>query len=232
MSTSFAWLCPFCNRHATITDSNTKASSLDFNIGNKHGLQTVEVYVIVCPNPDCREYTLAVILREYACDTSKSGWRDKGTSRTWKLIPQAEVKVFPPFIPAPILDDYKEACLIRDLSPKASATLSRRCLQGMIRDFWGIKERTLFNEIEAIRDKVDPVTWAAIDAVRKIGNIGAHMEEDINLIVDVEPREAGLLIGLIETLLNDWYIVREERQKRMQDIISAAEAKAAARSHQ
>ena len=47
-------------------------------------------------------------------------------------------------------------------------------------------------------------TWAAIDAVRRVGNIGAHMEHDINVIVDVEPREAELLIGLVETLFREW----------------------------
>ena len=45
-------------------------------------------------------------------------------------------------------------------------------------------------EIDAIKDKVDPLTWKSIDATRKIGNIGAHMEKDINLIVDVDPKEA------------------------------------------
>jgi len=39
---------------------------------------------------------------------------------------------------------------------------------------------------------VDPLTWEAIDAVRKLGNIGAHMEKDINVIVDVDPEEAEL----------------------------------------
>jgi hypothetical protein len=32
----------------------------------------------------------------------------------------------------------------------------------------------------------------AIDHVRKIGNIGAHMEADINVIVEVEPKEAQI----------------------------------------
>jgi Domain of unknown function (DUF4145) len=31
----------------------------------------------------------------------------------------------------------------------------------------------------ALEEKVDPQTWDAIDSVRKIGNIGAHMEADI-----------------------------------------------------
>lgn len=79
--------------------------------------------------------------------------------------------------------------------------------------------------MEAIKDKVDPLTWDAIDAVRKIGNIGAHMERDINLIVDVEPHEAELLINLIETLLKDWYVVREERKARLLAISDIAEQK-------
>ncbi|MCP1830281.1 hypothetical protein ACVIHH_005106 [Bradyrhizobium sp. USDA 4518] len=33
----------------------------------------------------------------------------------------------------------------------------------------------------------------AIDAVRIVGNIGAHMEKDVNLIVDIEPGEAQML---------------------------------------
>jgi hypothetical protein len=66
---------------------------------------------------------------------------------------------------------------------------------------------------------------AAIDAIRKIGNIGAHMEKDINLIIDVDPQEAALLIGLIETLIKDWYVVREERKKRLESIVGIAEQK-------
>jgi hypothetical protein len=47
----------------------------------------------------------------------------------------------PDYIPEQIKDDYYEACSILNLSPKASATLARRCLQGMIRDFWGITKK-------------------------------------------------------------------------------------------
>jgi hypothetical protein len=128
------------------------------------------------------------------------------------------------------LDDYVEACAIRDLSPKASATLSRRCLQGIIRDFWKVSKPTLVQEIEAIKDKTDPLTWEAIDSVRKIGNISAHMEADINVIVDVDANEAQLLIELIETLIKDWYVVRHDREKRLKAIVAARDAKDAAKA--
>lgn len=57
------------------------------------------------------------------------------------------------------------------------------------------------------------------------GNIGAHMEKDINIIVDVEPDEAQLLIGLIEQLIDDWYVDRENRRTRSKSIKALADAK-------
>lgn len=95
----------------------------------------------------------------------------------------------------------------------------------MIRDYWKVKPGRLVDEIAAIQPQVDPLTWDAIDAVRKIGNIGAHMEKDIGVIVDVDPNEADLLIELIETLLREWYINREERRVRMGHLVAAAASK-------
>jgi hypothetical protein len=141
-----------------------------------------------------------------------------------------DIKELPDYIPSAIRQDYKEACLIRVTSPKASATLSRRCLQGMIRDFHGEKKDRLVDEINAIRDRVDPLTWQAIDALRRIGNIGAHMEKDVDLIIDVDPNEAQALIGLNEMLFKEWYINREERKKGLEAIIDAANTKQAAKN--
>ncbi len=45
------------------------------------------------------------------------------------------------------------------------------------------------------------------------------MEKDINLIIDVDPQEAGLLIGLIEMLIKDWYIVRHEREEQLRAVV-------------
>lgn len=108
---------------------------------------------------------------------------------------------------------------------KASATLARRCLQGIIRDFWGIKKGRLIDEINALEEKVEKLTWLAIDAIRSVGNIGAHMEKDINIIIDVEPGEATKLISLIEILIEDWYVARYEKENHLESIIKLAEDK-------
>lgn len=221
------WNCPYCNHHATIKSDNFYQTVGRLTIENKHGERALFSEFIVCPNPDCNEYTLTSFLYE-----TQGGWRGGNYVYTegqllahWNLIPSSEAKVFPDYIPKPILDDYNEACLIKSLSPKASATLSRRCLQGIIRDFWKISKSRLIDEIQALEEKIDPLTWQSIDAVRKIGNIGAHMEKDINVIVDVEPEEANLLIQLIELLLQEWYINRHEREKKLKLIVDVAKVK-------
>ncbi len=65
----------------------------------------------------------------------------------------------------------------------------------------------------------------SIDSVRKVGNIGAHMEKDINLIIDVEPKEAYLLIQLIELLFEEWYVHRHERELKLKAIAGIANIK-------
>lgn len=216
------YTCPYCGRHTTITNPNQdtfwnwihiERSTLgDVGFGG---------YAITCPNVECKKMKLVANLT----GVNSTGGRTSRIVQEWKLLPESEAKVLPDYIPAPIQEDYYEACRIRDLSPKASATLARRCLQGMIRDFWGISKARLKDEIDALEEKVDPDTWSSVDAVRSVGNIGAHMEKDINIIVDVEPEEAQLLIGLIEQLVDDWYVTRDERKKRAEGLKNLAASK-------
>jgi hypothetical protein len=220
----FNWTCPHCERAVTISDGRITNDQHTLRIENAVGRRSLVSTFIVCPNQECRRFTLTARLYESYNVRGEEHLTTK--LEEWDLIPTSKAKTFPPYIPQAILDDYREACLIRDLSPKASATLARRCLQGILRDFWQVKAGRLVDEIEQIKNRVDPLTWAAIEAVRKIGNIGAHMEKDINVIVDVDPDEAELLIGLVETLLREWYVAREERQTRMGAIVAAASAKA------
>jgi hypothetical protein len=220
----FRWTCPYCDHKVIVSKENSHTGSTDLTIENAEGFKRAVYSFIVCPNPACKKVTFSVSL--YKLSLNRLNNLELGNIiNRWRLIPPSEGNVYPEYIPKPIRDDYLEACLIRDLSPKASATLSRRCLQGMIRDFWGVTKASLKEEIEAIEEKVDLLTWKAIDAVRKIGNIGAHMEKQIDLIVDVDPDEASKLITLIEILIKDWYITRYEREKRLESVVELAKQK-------
>jgi hypothetical protein len=184
----------------------------------------LKTHVIVCPNPECREYSLQADLHSLVIMPNGPDI-EEALLGEWILRPDSNAKPMPDYIPESIRNDYKEACAIARLSPKASATLSRRCIQGMIRDFWNFKKSRLLDEINEIQNRVDVNTWKAIDSIRKIGNIGAHMEKDINLIIDVDPSEALSLIGLIEFLIKDWYITRYERNELVNGIIGISKKK-------
>lgn len=219
------WTCPFCNHKSVVLDANFQQERIVFSKSPKYENQIFYMVFIVCPNSECHEFSLN-------CMQFKGDYNDRGYLETqgeavkkWNLIPKSIAKPFPDYIPKAILEDYEEACIIVGDSPKAASTLARRCLQGMIRDFWDVKGRNLYKEIEAIKDKVHPITWKAIDGVRQIGNIGAHMEKDINLIVEVDQNEASLLIELIEFLIDEWYVESHEREKKMKEIVSIAETK-------
>ncbi|NHM08332.1 DUF4145 domain-containing protein [Flavobacterium sp. CYK-4] len=219
--------CPYCNTYSTIKDDNFHQSVTYLTIENASKDKSLYNEFIVCPNPDCNKYTLTAYIfdTKYTYTGNRYEYVDGKLLKEWNLIPNSQAQVFPDYIPKPLITDYEEACSIKELSPKASATLSRRCLQGMIRDFWKISKPRLVDEINAIEDKVDPLTWKSIDAIRKIGNIGAHMEKDINLIIDVDPNEAQMLIELIELLFNEWYINRFEREERLNKIIGISKSK-------
>ncbi|NIC39340.1 DUF4145 domain-containing protein [Halomonas desiderata] len=227
MTAAQPWFCPFCQHKSILTSVNTSQKSHDFNCHNKHKVELrLTTKIKVCPNPACREYAIEAFLSQLVWNGDNGGYAPKLIER-WKIRPSGSAKPFPEYVPQPIREDYEEACAIVHLSPKASATLSRRCLQGIVRDFWNIKKGTLHQELQALRDHIDPITWQAIDAVRDIGNIGAHMEQNINLVIDVDQGEAEALARLIEVLITEWYVHRHERELHMQRVIDAAAEKKA-----
>jgi hypothetical protein len=215
-----SWTCPYCNHKAILQSGDVSLGSHAYGT-RKFGPLVLSTGVQQCPNDQCSELVVMV----WAESNPEPGKQTKFEIPRQRLRPNSKARPWPAYIPQPLLADYAEACQIELLSPKASAALSRRCLQGMIRDFWNVSRPRLADEVNALQTMVDRQTWEAIDALRKSGNIGAHMEKDINLIVDADADEARLLIELIETLLEEWYVGRHDRELRMQKFKAAAEAK-------
>lgn len=152
----------------------------------------------------------------------------RGPSRglSVQVSPRSLVKKLPNYVPFAIRQDYEEAHAIVSLSPKAAATLARRCLQGVIRDFWKITgKKTLYQEIDALKELIDPKLWQAMDDVRNIGNIGAHMEGDVNYIIDVDPDEANIILDVIDHIITATYIARETIDKLLDKLHTISEEK-------
>jgi Domain of unknown function (DUF4145) len=129
----------------------------------------------------------------------------------------------PPEVPPAIAEDYKEACLVLSDSPKASAALSRRCLQNLLRQAGGVKPGNLNDEIQQVLDggKLPSDIADNIDAIRVIGNFAAHPNKSNSTgeIVPVEPHEAEWNLDVIESLF-DLYFVQPARAKARRDALN------------
>ncbi len=116
----------------------------------------------------------------------------------------------PSGVPALLAEDYSEACLVLPDSPKASAALSRRCLQNLLREAAKVKHGNLADEIQEVIDKghLPSHLVQVIDAVRHIGNFAAHplKSKSTGEIMPVEAQEAEWNLDVLEALFDFYYV--------------------------
>lgn len=134
------------------------------------------------------------------------------------VIPKGATRpAAPPEVPQAAAEDFNEACLVLADSPKASAALSRRCLQAVLRD-QGYNQHDLAKAIDAIlaAKVLPPAVADNLDAVRNIGNFAAHPMKDTNsgALLDVEPHEAGWNLDVLEELFDVLYVQPAAAQKK------------------
>ena len=169
-----------------------------------------------------------------------------GRALTSKLLPGQEPRPFrdwtklvwprgvarnpvPAEVPGEYAKDYEEAGLVLAAgSANASAALSRRCLQNILRHKLGVTGTNLFAEIEEVVN--DPTTHSevrdSLHYLRELGNFAAHPEKSNNAgaIVDVEEDEAEWCLDVIE-MLYEIYFVRPAKEAVMRDILDAKMAR-------
>lgn len=106
-----------------------------------------------------------------------------------------------------IAADFAEAALVLPKSEKASAALSRRCLQAVLRDKGGSSKPKLVDQINEVLERVPAYIGERLHAVRVIGNLAAHEERyATGEIVDVAPEEAELQLDVLEELFDFYYV--------------------------
>ncbi|MDF2691417.1 MAG: hypothetical protein K0S29_1272 [Gammaproteobacteria bacterium] len=134
---------------------------------------------------------------------------------SWFSFSLPNVNKFPDYIPINIREIYEEACAALELSPRVSATLARMCLQYVIWDFFKVRKNNLYEEINAIKDKIDPELWLIIDKIRSIGNIAVHLHKNVSFIInDIDPREAKKLVLFMHILVVETYIAHYSQTKK------------------
>jgi len=233
--------CPHCAHAVTLGDQDLTVSVFRLKIGtaNENEYIGIKASAFKCPNPDCQNFSLEVGAGFGGLKHTPNGWLFSGLfvgmkpgkpvgAGYFRFAPRVPVRLSA-HVPDVVRADYVEACSIKDLSPKAAATLCRRALQGMIRDFYGVTKPTLHEELNAIKGNCDAQLFAALMGIKSIGNIGAHPEKDINLIIDVEPGEVDALIEALQLLDEEWYVARVQRNAKLAKVHALSVAKAAAK---
>lgn len=213
--------CPFC--HATI---KKKVGQTFTEIEIKRTSVRQKTFPNMSPFLNNYEDLKDTYIFEYLycpyCEKISARVKDLERNLYISIYPSSNCKKFPDTVPKDVYKDYSEACNILSLSPSASATLSRRCLQKMIRNHWGIELSNLVNEINKIPNTdISKLERDALHAVRQIGNIGAHPDK----IVEVEPEDAALTIKIIEIFLQKWYVDDPANQDILENAIKTNQLK-------
>jgi hypothetical protein len=90
--------------------------------------------------------------------------------KRWVVYPKGYVRsLFPSEVPEKLVGEYREACLVLADSPKASAALSRRCLQQVLRDHGGTTKKDLFDQLAEVRSKVPTYFGDMLHHIRVYG---------------------------------------------------------------
>ncbi len=177
------------------------------------GNESAGVVFLVCPN--CEGLIVKADIRT----------GDKIIERyVW---PFSVLRKIPDEVPAHIAADFREAAEVLTISPKASAALSRRCLQTLLREAGKSEKANLIDQISDVLPDLPKALRSSVDAIRNIGNFGAHPIKSTatGMIMDVEPQEAEWNLDILEELF-DYYYVQPKRIQSKRDSLNAKLAEA------
>ncbi len=130
--------------------------------------------------------------------------------KEFMVIPRNSHAPPPIEVPQQIAKDYSESCVVLNDSSNASAALSRRCLQNILRDAGKVKPGTLEQEIQETIEggQLPSYIIESLNHIRTLGNFAAHpmLNTQTRDVIDVEPAEAEYALGVIEALFNNYYV--------------------------
>lgn len=215
-------LCPYCRteffEHWSTTYLEKHGSPVMKGGAYDGRALSLEVNLTTCPK--CRGATANLKLDGPALNDPHFA--------TVRVIPRSgPFPTAPADVPGSIADDYAEANEVLPISPKASAALSRRCLQAILARE-GYANRDLVKQIEAVLSETDASKSLPsairdnIDAIRNFGNFSAHPITDQTTlqVVDVEEGEAEWCLQLLQDLF-DYYYVAPARAVEKRAALSA-----------
>src|SRR5882757_780753 len=161
--------CPHCtiSVHVNLAPTNIRAD-------NQHGtLIGYQVSSAACPH--CYE-TIIFLQIGPAVQVPNTNFRMEAIATKTMVWPQGASRPCSPEVPKTLASDFSEAVSVLPISPQASAALTRRCLQEVLRDYGGTTAKDLVAQIQQVIDQghISASLAEQLDAVRHIGNFAAH----------------------------------------------------------
>jgi Domain of unknown function (DUF4145) len=177
----------------------------------------------LCPSPLCGHAIVHLLVVAVDLGFGPMGQEPPGIKRRLLVFPKGSARPVPSEVPAQYAGDFKEACLVLPDSPKASAALSRRCLQAVLRDKAKTKAKDLADQIQEVIDsgKCPSYLTESLDGIRNYGNFAAHPLKSTasGQILDVEPGEAEWSLDTLEAAF-DFYFVQPAVTQRKRDALN------------
>jgi hypothetical protein len=197
--------CPHCNTgiHEHFVKSTVIEEPVVVSVTNERLAPALkwDLYHQRCP--ECHR---SIILFEQVVSGMWAGWRDL----SFMAYPRSRSRPIAAEVLDPYRQDFSEACMVLADSAKASAALSRRCLQAILKDKLGTTKKDLYDQIEEVTvlGKLPSYIVDGLHDARKIGNIAAHSMKSTTTgaIVDVEPGEAESNLDVLESLFDFCFV--------------------------
>lgn len=204
-------ICPYCNVGVRFEVQDVGPVHDDGIDGKQLGYQLAETFC-----PECQGFVVLLRRGQYwQHDLEDGGSRELMDSSVEVIFPSPKnPRPLPAEVPESYRADFAEACAVLSISPKASAAISRRVLQHLLREELKIVHRTLEQEIADFisRPGVPSDLVEAVDAIRNVGNFAAHPMKNTSTgeVLEVEPGEANWLLDVLESLF-DFQFVQPKR---------------------
>lgn len=211
--------CPHCKVHVRFESVVLEAAGHRFSLGQQpiyiSRTMAGQLRLLAAACPSCARPII----------TADRQWLDDETVEPLGslLWPDGGARPVPPEVreQAPqVAADFQEAAVVFSKSRKASAALSRRCLQSVLREKGGTKSRELAGQIKEVLSHLPSELALNLDAIRQIGNFAAHpiKSQRTGEIVQVEEGEAEWLLDVLEELFDYYYVGPARAAARRQQL--------------
>lgn len=176
-------------------------------VGPKGATGRMQVEFSACPI--CKQLIIYAVLTEPPTEGGQLLW------------PRTRHTTVPDEVPDEIAATYREASDVLPISEKASAALSRRCLERTLIEGGGVAENQTLNEmIKEVLPELPGDLSEEIDYIRSSGIFAAHpiKLEHSGVVVEVEPGEAKWNLEILDALFDHYFVKPKkaaERRERM-----------------